>query len=53
MHPQGRGVCALKIKNPMFSGDPLVAYTTVFNPPWHLTAPLRHRAKKKGTQRER
>jgi hypothetical protein len=41
------------IENLAFLRDPVAAYATDFNPPGDLMAPLRHRAKKKGTQRDR
>jgi len=44
---------ALTIENPTFSKDLYIARGKDFGPTPHLMAPLRHRAKKKGTQRER
>ena len=40
-------------QNPAFSSDPHGPQVTDCGPRWHLMAPSRHRAKKKGTQRDR
>ena len=55
------GLCTRKVallpntqdRKPDVFGDPCIAQAKDFDPSWHLMAPLRHRANKKGTQRFR